>query len=266
MHRQVSSITPPMECSLSITLPSAKLLNKGGATTHPQGSLQNVKVHPGSSDPPSDWKTREEYLELKPGEFTPDQIITEITRNRLKIDKPVARILKTFDWYFTYRLIAVIGWFEKCVGMDNPGERWRWALLDFVYQNIGFNLKQLIGVLHCDLQVAIHKGLVKVQDDLLEAIANFTDNFPITVTMLSAHQVCALLDHMHAMHAGSHSFLAAVRHGTTLTRTEFFLENGPAKLLQSFFDRLPDHQIDIEGDSIHPTDLEMEVNHFSSVP
>ena len=234
---------------------------QGGATTHPQGSLQNIKIHPGSSDPPSDWKTWEEYLKSKPGEFTPDQTVTEIT---WKIDKTVVRILKTFHWYFTSRLIAVIGQFEKCVGMDNPGERQRWALLDLAYQNVGFNLKQLIGVLHCDLQVAIYEGLVKVQDDQ-EAIAKFADNFHITVTILSAPQVHALLDHMHARHAGSHSFLAAVRGGTALTRTESFIENGLAKLLQSFFDRLPDHQIDIERGSTHPTDLEMEVNHFSSV-
>ena len=113
--------------------------------------------------------------------------------------------------------------------------------------------------------MAIHKGLIKVQDDLLEAIANFTDNFHITVTMLSAPQVCALLDHMHTRHAGSHSFLAAIRRGTTLTKMESFLENSPTKLLQSFFDRLPDHQIDIERGSTHPMDLEMEVNHFSRV-
>ena len=197
--------------------------------------------------------------------FTPDQIVAEITWNRVKIDKTVARILETFDWLFTSRLIAVIGQFEKCVGMDNSAERWRRALLDFAYQNVGFNLKQLIRVLCCDLQVTIQEGLVKVQDDLLEAIANFTDNFHITVTMLSASQVHALLDNMCARHAGSHSFLAAVRHGTTLTRTESSLENGPAKLLQSFCDRLPDHQIDIERGSTHLTDLEMEVNHFSSV-
>ena len=85
------------------------------------------------------------------------------------------------------------------------------------------------------------------------------------MTMLSTPQVCALLNHMHARHAGSHSFLAAVRCGTTLTRTESFLKNGPAKLLQSFFDRLPDHQINIERGLTHPTDLEMEVNHFSSM-
>ena len=74
---------------------------------------------------PSDWKTWEEYLKLKPGEFTPDQIVTEITQNRVKIDKTVARILETFGWYFTSRLIVVIGQFEKWVGTDNPGERWR---------------------------------------------------------------------------------------------------------------------------------------------
>ena len=138
-------------------------------------------------------------------------------------------------------------------------------MLDFAYRNISLNIKQLIRVLCCDLQVAIHEGLAKVQDDILEAIANFTDNFHITVTMLSVPQMCALMDHLHARHASSHFLLAAVRHGTTLMRTESFLENGPAKLLQSFFNRLPDHQINIERDSTHPTDLKMEVNHFSRV-
>ena len=200
--------------------------------------------------------------QIKAGEFIPDQIVTEITLNRVKIDKTVARILETFDWYFTSRLIAVIDWFEKCVGMDKPGERWRQALLDFTYRNAGFDLKQLIRVLCCDLQVAIHEGSVEVQDDLLEAIANFTDSFYITVTMLCAPQVCALLNDMHDRCAGSHSFLVAVRCGTTL---ESFLENSPPKLLQSFFNRLPDHQMDIERGSTHLTDLEMEVNDFSSV-
>ena len=148
-------------------------------------------------------------------------------------------------------------------GNRQPWERWRWALLDFTYWNIGFDLKQLIKVLHCDLQVEIHEGLVEAQDDILEAIANFANNFHITVTTLSAPGMHALLDHMHARHAGSHSFLAAVRHSTTLTRMESFLGNGPTKLLQSFFNWLPDHQIDIERGSTHPTELEMEVSHFS---
>ena len=114
--------------------------------------------------------------------------------------------------------------------------------------NVSFDLKQHIRVLCCDLQVVIHKGLTEVQDDILETIASFT------ITMLSAPQVHALLDHMHARHAGSHSFLAAVQCGTTLMRMESFLKNGPAKLLQSFFNRLPDHQINIERGSTHPTD------------
>ena len=111
--------------------------------------------------------------------------------------------------------------------------------------------------------MTIHERLVKVQDDLLEVIANFTDNFHITMMTLSAPQVHALLDHIHARHAGSHSFLSAVKCGTTLTGTESFLKNGRAKLLQSFFDRLPDHQINIERGSTRPTDLETKVSHFS---
>ena len=79
------------------------------------------------------------------------------------------------------------------------------------YHNVCFNIKQFIEVLYCDLQVTIHQGLVEVQADILKAIANFVDNFHIGVTTLSAPQVCALLDHMHARCAGSHSFLAAIR-------------------------------------------------------
>ena len=83
--------------------------------------------------------------------------------------------------------------------------------MDFTYCSVCFNLKQLIEVLCCDLQVTIHEGLVKVQADILKAIPNFVNNFHIEVTTLSAPQVCALLDHMHARCAGSHSFLAAVQ-------------------------------------------------------
>ena len=66
--------------------------------------------------------------------------------------------------------------------------------MDFSYCNICFDLKKkLIKVLCYDLQVTIHKGLVKVQADILKAIANFVDNFHIEVTTLSAPQVHALL-------------------------------------------------------------------------
>ena len=136
--------------------------------------------------------------------------------------------------------------------------------MDFAYHDVGFNPKQLIEVLHCDLQVTIHEGLVKVQTDILKAIANFINNFHIKVTTLSAPQVHALLDHMPARCAGSHSFLA-VWWGTTLMRPESFLWNGPTQLLQSFFNRLPDHQTDIKRGSTHPTQLEIEVDHFSKV-
>ena len=113
--------------------------------------------------------------------------------------------------------------------------------------------------------MTIHEGLVEVQTDILEVTANFVDNFHIKVTTLSAPQVHALLDHMCARCAGSHSFLAAIRQGTTLNRPESFLWNGPTQLLQSFFDRLPDHQIDIKRGSTHLTQFESEVGHFSKV-
>ena len=113
--------------------------------------------------------------------------------------------------------------------------------------------------------MTIHKGLVKVQADILKATANFVNNFHIEVTTLSAPQVHALLNHMHGRDAGSHSFLAAIWWGTTLTRPKSFLWNGPTQLLQSFFDRLPDHQTDIKSGSTCTTQLESEVDHFSKV-
>ena len=78
----------------------------------PKGLIRNVKVHPGSSDSPSGWSTWEEYLQWKPGEFTPDQIVAEMAQNWLKIDRTMARILEMFNWYSTSRLVAMIGHFE----------------------------------------------------------------------------------------------------------------------------------------------------------
>ena len=85
-HAQVSSIVPPTECSLAVPLPSARLSHKGGHTTCLKGSIRNVKVHPRCSDPPGRWTTWEEYLQVKPGKFTPDQIVAVITQNQPKID------------------------------------------------------------------------------------------------------------------------------------------------------------------------------------
>ena len=70
---------------------------------------------------------------------------------------------------------------------------------------------------------------------------------------------------MCARHAGSHSFLAAVWWDTTLMRPESFVWKGPTQLLQSFFERLPDHQTDKERGSTHPTQLEIKVDHFREV-
>ena len=41
------------------------------------------------------------------------------------------------------------------------------------------------------------------------------------------------------------------------------MERGPTHLLQSFFNRLPDHQAGINRGSTHPTQLESEVNKIS---
>ena len=48
-------------------------------------------------------------------------------------------------------------------------------------------------------------------------------------------------------------------------RPKFLLQNGCTQLLQSFFDRLPDHQTDIERGSTYLTQMEMEVDHSSKV-
>ena len=125
--------------------------------------IRNVKVHPGSSDPLGGWTNWEEYLQIKLGRFTPDKIVAMVTQNQLKIDRTVARILEMFNWYSTLRLVAEVSCFKRKVGADNPGERWRQALLDFSYHNIHLDLKQLIKVPHCDLQVTIHQGLVEAR-------------------------------------------------------------------------------------------------------
>ena len=108
--------------------------------------------------------------------------------------------------------------------------------------------------------MTIHQGLVEAQVNILEAIAGFINHFHIKVMTLSAPQVHALLDHMYAQWAGSHFFLAAIKSGTTPARPESFLERGPTHLLQSFFNRLPNHQMGLDRGSTHPTELEREVD------
>ena len=163
---QVSTVTPPTECSMAIDLPSARLSHKGVATTRLKGLVQNVKVDPGSSNPPGPWNSWDEYLQDKPGELTPDQIIGVVTQNQCKINRSIARILKLFNWYSSSRMVSIIGHFNHRVGSEaksGEGQRWRRALMDFAYRNITFNMKQLVEVLRCDLQVTIQEGLMETQ-------------------------------------------------------------------------------------------------------
>ena len=183
-HHQVLTIAPLTECSLAIDLPSAQLSHKGRATSKPKGSIQNVKVNPGSSNPPGPWNSWDEYLRDKPGELTPDQIIRVVAQNQWKINRSVARILEMFDWYSSSRMVSIIGHFDCRVRSDTPDERWRRALMDFAFHNITFDMKQLIEVLRCDLLVAIQEGLMETQTELLETVVCFVDHFQMEMGTL----------------------------------------------------------------------------------
>ena len=184
---QVSTIAPPTECSMAIDLPSGRLSHKDGATTRPKGSVRNVEVDSGSSNPPGPWNSWDEYLQDKPGELTPNQIIGEVAQNQCKINRSTARILELFDWYSSSRMVSIIGCFVNHVGSEakgGEGQRWRGALMNFAYRNITFNMKQLVEVLRCDLQVTIQEGLMETQTELLKTIAGFIDHFQMEMITL----------------------------------------------------------------------------------
>ena len=50
--------------------------------------------------------------------------------------------------------------------------------MDFTYQNITFDMKQLVEVLRCDLQVTINEGLIETQMELLNN-RRFCGPFPV---------------------------------------------------------------------------------------
>ena len=266
-HHQVLTVTPPTECSMAINLPSAWLSHKGGATTRPKGSVRNVTVNLGSSNPPGLWNSWDEYLQDKPGELNPNQIIGVVAQNQCKIKRSIARILELFNWFSSSRMVSIIGHFDRCVGSEakgGEGQRWRRALVDFAYRNITFDMKQLVEVLRCDLQVTIQEGLMETQTELLKTIAGFMDHFQMEMITLSPPQMYALLDHLHTRWAGGQALLDVIRHGNTSTRPESFLDKSPSHLLQSFFDSLPDHQVDINRDSTALTQMEVEVNNTAA--
>ena len=68
--------------------------------------------------------------------------------------------------------------------------------MDFAYRNVTFDMKQLVEVLHCDLQVTIHEGLMETQTELLETVGSFVDHFQSEMSTLSPLQMHALLDHL----------------------------------------------------------------------
>ena len=230
-------------------LPSARLSHKGGATTRPKGLVRNIKVDPESSNPPDPWNSWDEYLQDKPQEFTPDQIVGVVAQNQCKINRSIPRILELFDWYSSSRMVSVIGHFDCHVGSEakgGEGQRWKRALMDLAYRNITFDMKQLVEVLRYDLQVTIQEGLIETQTELLETIAGFIDHFQMEMITLSPPQMHTLLDHLRARQAGGQALLDVIRHGNTSTWPESFLDKGPSHLLQSFFDSLTHHQVDIK--------------------
>ena len=68
--------------------------------------------------------------------------------------------------------------------------------MDFAYRNVTYDVKQLVKVLHCDLQVTIHEGLMETQTELLETVGSFVDHFQSEMATLSTPQMHALLDYL----------------------------------------------------------------------
>ena len=82
--------------------------------------------------------------------------------------------------------------------------------MDFAYRNITFDIKQLVEVLCCDLQVTIHEGLMETQTELLETVSGFVDHFQSEMATLSPPQMHALLDHLHTRWGSGQALLDAI--------------------------------------------------------
>ena len=119
-------------------------------------------------------------------------------------------------------MLSIIGCFDCQVGLvaqGGEGQRWQRALMDFAYQTITFDMKQLVEVLQCDLQVTINEGLVETQMELLDTIGGFVDHFQSEMTILSPHRYMLSLTRC----SGSQALLDAIRRGKTSTQPESFL-------------------------------------------
>ena len=138
-----------------------------------------------------------------------------------------------FDWYSSSTMVSIIGCFNYHFGPDALAERWRRALMDFAFCNITFNMKQLIEVLRCDLQVTIQEGLMETQTELLETVASFVNHFQMKMVTLSPPQMHALLNHLCTRRAGGQALLDTIHQGYMSTQPESFLNKGPSHLVYS---------------------------------
>ena len=82
--------------------------------------------------------------------------------------------------------------------------------MDFAFCNITFDMKQLIEVLRCNLQVTIQEGLMETQTELLETVASFVNHFQTEMVTLSAPQMHALFDHLCTRWAGGQALLVTI--------------------------------------------------------
>ena len=82
--------------------------------------------------------------------------------------------------------------------------------MDFAFCNITFDLKQLIEVLRCDLQVTIQEGLMETQTELLETVASFVHTSKPKWSLFSPPQMHALLDHLCTRWAGGQVLLDTI--------------------------------------------------------
>ena len=132
--------------------------------------------------------------------------------------------------------------------------------MDFAYRNVTYDMKQLVEVLWCDVQVTIHEGVMKTQTELLETVGGFVDHFQSEMATLSPPQMHTLLDHLWTRCGGGQAFLGAIWRGETSTRPESFLQSGPSQLCLDFYIALSDHKSNIQKDLTTLSHYKIEVD------
>ena len=100
---------------------------------------------------------------------------------------------------------------------------------------------------------------------MLETIVGFINHFQTEMVTLSPPQMHALLNHLCTRQDGGQALLNAIHQGETLTRPESFLQNGPSQLVLDFYLALPDHQINIQWESMALSCFKIEVDNAAAV-